>query len=305
MKKLFLYVLLFSASNLFALTLGLSNSGPAAGKIDILSVSGQSLGTCNNFAGPNPCSLIIPVGKIQLKATPVGGSTFLSWNSGTGSTISCGQAPNQTNPTCTVDLNQNSSLKYEFTAGAPLPLTIRFSVGADGRINGQFLGGTNILNCTSNCTQNVNAGTVVTLNAIPGPGSTFLGWANGTGSTSCTGTSPCKFVMSQSSDISAKFNTPLYGLTVTTGQTGTGTVLSEVPSGAIQCQSPGTARTCSAKFPQKVIRLKATPGTNSVFTQWSGGTGSAAACNNSNNPVCEFTINQTSSIKANFVPNNL
>src|SRR6185503_9084423 len=57
------------------------------------------------------------------------------------------------------------------------------------------------ISCGSTCSANFDSGTVVSLTATPGSGSTFAGWSG-----ACTGTGACSVTMNSAQSVSATFN---------------------------------------------------------------------------------------------------
>lgn len=63
---------------------------------------------------------------------------------------------------------------------------------------------------STGCSADFDPGTLVTLTAAADPGSTFMGWSNGTGSASaCAGTGTCSFTISADSGVTANFTRPV------------------------------------------------------------------------------------------------
>jgi fibronectin type 3 domain-containing protein len=79
------------------------------------------------------------------------------------------------------------------------------------------------INCGSDCTEQYNQGTVVTLTATPATGSTFAGWSG-----ACTGTGTCSISINTNITVTATFNTASYTITATAGAGG-----SISPSGSV------------------------------------------------------------------------
>ena len=117
----------------------------------------------------------------------------------------------------------------------------------------------------------------------PPSGATFTGWSGG----GCSGTDPCKVIVSQSQSVTAPFGGASGPPTLTVIKTGNGTVKSD-PAG-IDC---GT--TCSAGFTSgTTVTLTATPPSGATFTGWSGG-----GC--SGTDPCKVTVSQSQSVTATF-----
>lgn len=141
------------------------------------------------------------------------------------------------------------------------------------------------INCGGNCTEQVAAGTTITLTANTPGNAEFGGWSG-----DCTGiASTCSLTVTQPATVNAAF-IPVFNLSV--GRGGSGTV-SGTPGGAfgtsISCGS-----SCSAKFPvNTAITLTATPLAGHVFVNWTGACAGTV-------PTCTVTITKDSSAQANF-----
>src|SRR5262249_45038596 len=77
------------------------------------------------------------------------------------------------------------------------------------------------INCGATCSASYNSGTVVTLTATPGGGSTFTGWSG-----ACSGTGSCVVTMNAATTVTATFTVQTFLLTVGKSGTGSGTVTS-------------------------------------------------------------------------------
>jgi uncharacterized repeat protein (TIGR02543 family) len=138
--------------------------------------------------------------------------------------------------------------------------------------------------CGTACFAAYNAGTLISLTAVPNTGYVFTGWYG-----ACSGTSTCTVTASGAQTVSAGFDTATSAiLNVSIAGQGTGSV-SSVPSG-ISC-----GQYCTATYGQGTsITLAATPSTNSVFSGWSGACSGVSSC------VVSMSSNQT--VTANFSP---
>ena len=232
-----------------------------------LSVSLEGTGTGSVSGGPISCpgtcsASVVQGTMVTLTAVAGAGSTFTGWSgggcSGTG--------------TCTVTMSSAESVTATFTAMQTL------SVSLEGTGTGTVSGGP--ISCPGTCSASVVQGTMVTLTAVAGAGSTFTGWSGG----GCSGTGTCVVTMSSAESVTATF-TAMQTLSVSLEGTGTGTV----SGGPISC--PGT---CSASVVQgTMVTLTAVAGAGSTFTGWSGG-----GC--SGTGTCVVTMSSAESVKATF-----
>ena len=153
-------------------------------------------------------------------------------------------------------------------------LTVSKTGTGQGIVTGQGI------NCGSDCAENLNANTSVSLTATPSADSIFSGWSG-----ACSGTGTCQVTMNQAKNITATFTLKKYALTVTKTGNGNGNVTGQ----GISCGSD-----CSEQYDNNTqVNLTATPNTGSSFTSWSG------ACSGSS-PSCQVTMNQTRSVTAIF-----
>jgi hypothetical protein len=124
------------------------------------------------------------------------------------------------------------------------------------------------VNCGSLCTGYIITGTSATLVATPAAASIFSGWSG-----ACTGTGNCVVTMDAAKSVTATF-TATYVLQVGKAGTGSGTVTSTAPAGAINCGA-----TCSATFESgAAVTLAAAASAGSTFSGWSGACTGTAAC---------------------------
>ncbi len=205
---------------------------------------------------------------VTLTANPAAGSAF------TGFKGAC----TGTDP-CTVTLDQARSVTANFTTAFAL------TVVKDGTGQGTVTSTPAAIDCGSNCSADIAAGTSVTLTATPAAGSTFTGFTG-----ACTGTGPCTVTLDQARSVTATFTTiPRFALTVTRGGTGQGSVTGT--PGAINC---GTS--CNADYETGTrVTLTATAAPGSTFTGFGGGcTGTAP---------CVVTVDRAKTVTATFLLN--
>jgi subtilisin family serine protease len=144
------------------------------------------------------------------------------------------------------------------------------------------------IDCGSKCTDTYHSGTKVTLYAVPAPGAVFDGWSGG-----CSGAGSCDLTMDKSYTVKAVFR-GMHNHTLTVSRVpawiDAGTVTSNPPG--INCGSD-----CSGDFPaQSIVTLTATPQEGYRFIGWGG---FYSPCSGSD-PVCTFTLQNDSTVRATF-----
>ena len=83
----------------------------------------------------------------------------------------------------------------------PAPVPVTLSVTRSGSGTGTVTSSPAGINCGATCSQSVLLGTVVTLTAAPGAGSTFAGWSG-----ACSGTGTCAVTVNAATSVTATFN---------------------------------------------------------------------------------------------------
>jgi hypothetical protein len=232
--------------------------------------AGTGSGTVtSNPAGINcgtTCSATYDEGTlVTLSASPDSNSTFTGWSgagcSGTG--------------TCQVTMDAAKSVTATFTK-IQFSVTINKSGTGTGTVTSNPAG----INCGTTCTASFDAGTLLTLTAVPASGSTFGGWSG-----PCSGTGSCQFTVNANTTVGATFN--VGQVTITINKSGSGVVLSD-PAG-ITC-----GRTCQMTVNSgTTVTLAAQPGPGQSFNGWSGG-----GCSGTGNCLISPTTNVT--ISASF-----
>jgi len=120
---------------------------------------------------------------VTLTATPDSASVFTGWSgdcSGTGS--------------CQVAMADARSVTATFA------LKTRLAVSKPGFGSGQVSSSPSGISCGASCQAAFSPGTVVSLTAIPDPGSTFIGWSG-----DCSGSGSCQVTMNQNHSVDAVF----------------------------------------------------------------------------------------------------
>jgi hypothetical protein len=238
-------------------TLTVSKTGTGAGTV---SSTGINCGT--------DCSEVYPHGTVvTLTAAPAAGATFTGWSGGgcTGT------------GTCQVTLTAATTVTATFTVN-----TYALAVTKTGPGTGT-VSGTGI-NCGTDCSETLAHGTVVTLTATPGAGSSFGGWSGG----GCSGTGSCQVTMTAATTVTASFTQTPFQLTVVRAGTGTGTVTGTGINCGTDCTEVVTSGT--------TITLSASAATGSTFTGWSGG-----GC--SGTGTCQVTVTAATTVTATFTQN--
>lgn len=148
------------------------------------------------------------------------------------------------------------------------------------------------INCGQDCSEEYDANTLVNITAVPDEGYVFRGWG---GDCSGCGLNPiCGVLMNQDKNCTATFKVT-HTLTINKVGTGQGDV---VDGTNCTINWNGNTGTCVA-YEGASVTLLATPASNSNFSGWSDGTGSASVCSGTGS--CSFNLNQDSSLNATFV----
>jgi cysteine-rich repeat protein len=255
-----------------AVNVTVTNTGGAGGTIS--SVPGAincTTGTCSaNFDATSVVGLV---------ALPNANSTFTGWTGACAATVG-------TVCTFTVTAPGPIAVGASF-APATRRLIVTKGGGGAGSVGSSPAGITcDVAN--TDCTQDYNHGTAVTLTASAAPGSTFIGWS-GDGA-SCGSALSCLVTMDAAKTVTATFALQTFALTVTKGGTGAGTVTSN-PVG-ISCN--GACPTANASFTSgSVVVLSAVADASSTFTGWTG-----AGCTGTGS--CVVTMSAAQNVTANF-----
>jgi hypothetical protein len=150
---------------------------------------------------------------------------------------------------------------------------------------GNVISSNSAINCGNLCTVDVNAGTLVDLEAIPAGNDVFAGWSG-----ACSGNDPyCALTVKAALTATATFNQVF---TLSIGRGGKGTVTG-TPEGVFST-SISCGGSCSAKFAQgTIVTLSATPAAGLKFVNWTG------SCSGTS-PTCTVTISKDTQVQANF-----
>lgn len=205
---------------------------------------------------------------VTLTATPLAGDAFVGWSGGP----CLGTLP------CTFTVAGDVTVNAAFTDNT---LTVVRTGGGTGTITSSPAG----ITCGSDCFQDYNAGTSVTLTATAAAGARFTGWTGG----GCGATSTCAVTLNAPTTVTADF-VRTFTLTLTKAGSGAGTVTSA--PGGLSC-GDGCPSASGEFDDQTVVILSAVAGSGSVFVGWSGsgcsGTGS-----------CVVTMSQARTVTAQF-----
>ena len=201
---------------------------------------------------------------------------------------------------CKVETPPGSNAKvtatFESTGGPTQPLTTKINQG-EGTVISNPAG----IECTGAaptvCEEEFPEGEEVTLTASPAAGYRFYNWP------SCPGTAngrQCTVTMSAAKEVKVNFKKS-WQLTASKATGSQPGIVKVLPTG-VTC--PYKCQSSSYEFldGQEVTVDRYEPNGQLHFTEFTGGTGSAAACNGATTP-CSFTLEADSSIEALFEAN--
>jgi hypothetical protein len=181
---------------------------------------------------------------VTLNAAAGPGSFFVKW---TGACSGSGD--------CKVTMNAASSVGAEFSPVPVFALKLTRSGNGSGTVTSSPAG----IDCGSDCEENYEEGTAITLNPSPAAGSEFKGWSG-----ACSGTGTCKVTISAAKEVGAEFVLERHTLTITKAGAGSGSVTSS-PAG-IDCGA-----TCVASFDHgSAVTLSAALDPGAETVTWSG-----------------------------------
>ena len=146
---------------------------------DFTEGSGDTCGTAGGQLASNASCTISVIFKPSTTSTETAALTFTDNSNGTANSV------------------QNVAISG---AGSAVP-TYTLSIAQAGTGSGTVSSSPTGISCQPTCSASFNQGTIVTLTAAPGAGSTFLGWSG-----SCTGTGPCVVTLNSSETVTAAFN---------------------------------------------------------------------------------------------------
>jgi hypothetical protein len=205
------------------------------------------------------CTQRLPKGThLVLEAAPNRGVTFSGWGA------ACAGVG-----LCDLTLDADKSITAVFTTPPP-PAKARLTVLTDG--HGSVQSAPAGIDCGATCTAAFDAGTAVSLTAVPDVGYRFAGWSG-----ACGGAGTCSVTMSGDSQLSARFEAlpppPPENRKLTVTTSGPGAVRS-APAG-IDC-----GPLCSAIYTAGTsVTLVAAPATGARFLGWTGAClGTGATC---------------------------
>jgi len=195
----------------------------------------------------------------------------------------------------------NNTASRSVTVPASLTVITPQRFGS-GKVVGKLPDGTTVMTCAiqppATCTEPVPPNSTVTLIATPAPDHTFVGWQSGTGSAAtCTGTGPCRFVLTANSQISAAFDPPSI---LTLRASGPGKATFNLATGTLHTVESGFT-SATGFLPNSHVSITAIPASGSSFAGWTVVSGSpAGAMCNLNATPCSFIIDKRIFVDAKF-----
>ena len=158
----------------------------------------------------------------------------------------------------------------------------KFALAVNRTGNGTVTSTQTGIACGTDCTEDYEQGSSITLNATPDLGWHFVSWGG-----ACSGAGTCMVTMDSTKTVTAEFSiVPIFNLIVNKNGSGSGAISSN-PSG-IDC-----GLNCSSSFSDgTVINLTPTANPGSSFAGWTG------ACTGTG--VCAVTMNAAKTVTATF-----
>ncbi len=221
------------------------------------------------------CSVDLPKDfTIYLIATPDGISDFAGWSE------NCTPVADGV---CAATMDESKTVNATFIL-KKYALDITKSGSGSGSVSSSPVG----IDCGSDCTEDYEHGTLVTLTAAPASDAIFSGWSP---NCTVTGEFTCQVTVDQARTVDAAFTKRLT-LTVTPAGDGSGTVTSS-PIG-INCGSD-----CSEVYNyDTVVTLTAVPAAGSTFAGWSSN------CTVTLENACQVTMLEAKTVTATFTVNS-
>lgn len=205
---------------------------------------------------------------VTLTAEPTTASTFLGWSGDCSGSDTA----------CTLTMSAARSATATFTRST-YSLIVQKAGNGTGTVTSNPAG----ITCGPACSANFDAGSTVSLTAVPDSGMQFAGWSG-----ACTGMTTCEVAMNSVQVATATFNQSTYPLRVE--RTGSGTVTSD-PFGVF------CGPLCTASFTQgTMVTLTASPDSGATFGGWGGACTGAGA-------TCVVTMNAAKTVNATFGSN--
>ena len=169
----------------------------------------------------------------------------------------------------------------------PTPVTYQLKVTQPGNGSGNVKASPSGTSCGTACTV-YDAGTVVTLTAVPGSNSSFTGWG---GACAGAGTSlTCKVTMNSVKNVVATFGKAQATYRLTVSQPGAG-------KGNVQASPSGTSCgvACTIYPANTNVTLIAKPTAPASFSSWGGACSAAGKA-----PTCQLTMDGDKAVVATF-----
>lgn len=236
----------------------------------------------NDFACADDCRATFPENtEITMVASPDSHSVFESWS---------GLCDESTETTCTFRITEATNIFVTFGLPRYTVTVERFGLGAStGRITD---GSALFIDCGSDCSQDYEAGEVITLSAATGSEARFVGWSG-----ACHGLD-CQLTVTRDWYVGATFDTEGHSsVLVTPSGTGRGSIVADIPGDDVEldCGNIDDSSTiCSASYEDgETVTLTAIPEEGTTFEGWGG------ACVGTE-LTCVVTLDGALSVTANF-----
>jgi len=155
-------------------------------------------------------------------------------------------------------------------------LSLALAIAGRGSVESDVPG----IDCAASCTTEWDAGSRVSLEALPGAGQRFVRWSG-----ACSGSGPCDVTLGAAQSVGVLFAPERFALVVAVSGRG------KVTGAGAPCATARCSRSATSYSP---LRLRAAPAPGWLLAAWSG------ACSG-RTTTCSVSMTKASAVRARFV----